>query len=207
MLDCLAAEAFAQLLVVPGGNGDTQLYSDEVGWKWGQAPIVVIGASPHFPQYPRQDSNLEPSALEADAKISENQIGATTYDDTQPPGCFAWRQGGPRILSLTSPGCVRPLPISPPGRATQAARFHASPRGSAHQNRLPSSRPEEGPHHTGRHVGPDARHRRVMGSHGGSFPAPRTRRHTAKVPPSAQPAEIGNSSGTQPGDHPARRAA
>ena len=63
------------------------------GWKWGQAPIVVIGASPHFPQYPRQDSNLELSAPEAAAKISENQSGATTHDDSQPPGCFPWCQG------------------------------------------------------------------------------------------------------------------
>ncbi len=76
MLDCLAAEAFAQLLVVPGGNGDTQLYSDEVtvgAGEWAlfrsttnhpgnvfllDSPDDLLGVSisPHFAPFRLQES-------------------------------------------------------------------------------------------------------------------------------------------------------
>ncbi len=43
---------------------------------------------------------LEPSAPEADAKISENQSGATTYDDSQPPWCQGVSHDLPRFAAI-----------------------------------------------------------------------------------------------------------
>ncbi len=47
------------------------------------------------------------------------------------------------------------------------------------------------------HVGPHGGHGRILGGQGGAFPIPWTPRHTAKLPRSAHPAEVGNSSGSQ----------
>ena len=89
-------------------------------------------------------------------------------------------RSGERLLSLASPEPLLPKQIAiPPLLSHYAARMRPRPAVRHARTVVGVQRPEEGPHGWPRRA--HGGHRRFLGSQDGSFPAPRTPRHTAKT--------------------------